>query len=102
VIIITKIKFNVTLGLENSNWDLFCIEKELELNFIPDIDDIIEDNGLHFKVESRKFNILERYITIYLKDYTLTNDTVKRDVLKRMEDSGWYYRNPAAYKLSEL
>lgn len=97
-----KINFKVTLELENSDWDLFCVEKELELNFIPDIDDIIADNGLHFKVESRKFNILEKYVTIYLTNYTLINDTVKKEILKRMEDSGWYYRNPEAYKLSEL
>ncbi|OEC86754.1 MULTISPECIES: hypothetical protein [Methanobacterium] len=97
-----KINFKITLELENSDWDLFCVEKELELSFIPNIGDVIADNGLHFKVESRKFNILDEYLTIYLQDYKLINDNNKKDVLKRMEDSGWYYRDPAVYTLSKL
>lgn len=97
-----KIGLFVRLEMKDSGWDLFFVEKKLELDVVPNVGNKIEDNGLFFNVESVTFNISKGCVEVYLEDYEIENDIAKKDVLKYMEDSGWFYRDPTIYTLSEL
>jgi len=98
-----KINLNVNLEKEDGSWNLFGVEKDIELDFIPSIGDEIYDNGLSFRVERREFNISDGNVDIYLKpNFEISNDDDKKNVLKRMDGSGWYYRDTETYNLVEL
>lgn len=87
-------RLNVSVKMEDGSWDLF-LEKELNLEFIPDVKDEIEDNGLNFEVRSRRF-YLEGHVTLSLDQcFEMINDKDKKEVLTRMKESGWYYRDPS-------
>lgn len=86
-----KIELNVELIKKNDGWNIY-LEKELEMDFLPDVGEEIEDNGLSFKVNSRTF-YLERYVNIMLEpEFEIIKDRDKKEVLKRMQESGWRYR----------
>jgi len=94
-------RLSVSVKMEDGSWDLF-LEKELNLEFIPDVEDEIDDNGLNFKVRSRRF-YLEGYVTLSLVQcFEMINDRNKKEVLTRMKESGWYYRDPALFDILKL
>ncbi|MFA0834926.1 MAG: hypothetical protein ACC609_13095 [Methanobacterium formicicum] len=97
-----KIGLYVNLSMKDGSWDLFFVEKEIELDFLPSTGDEIEDNGLNFEVENRKFNISKECVSIYLRDFKIENNDDKKNILNRMKKSGWYYRDPIVYDLSKL
>lgn len=88
--------------MKDGSWELFFVEKEIELDFLPSTGDEIEDNGLNFEVESRKFNISKESVSIYLQDCVIENNNDKKNILNRMKESGWYYRDPMTYDLLDL
>jgi hypothetical protein len=97
-----KVGLYVRLAMEDDSWDLFFVEKEIELDFLPNTGDEIQDNGLCFEVESRKFNISKGCVSVYLQDFKIQNNKDKKDILKRMKESRWYYRDPDEYDLLVL
>ena len=97
-----KIGLYVSLSMKDGSWDLFFVEKEVELDFLPDTGDEIEDNGLNFEVKSRKFNISKECVSIYLRDFVIENNNDKKSILKRMKESGWYYKDPMTYDILKL
>ena len=94
-----KIILCVSLTMRDGSWDLLGVEKEVELDFLPNEGDGIADNGISFKVESRIFNISEKFVDIYLVGLEILDEEHKKDILKRMHDSGWYYRDQKVYNL---
>jgi hypothetical protein len=97
-----KIILFASLKMKDDIWSLFFVEKILEFDNVPRVGDKIKDNDLSFEVESITFNISKKCAEVYLEDYEIENDIAKKEVLKIMEDSGWYYRDPIVYTLSEL
>lgn len=98
-----KINLSVSLEMEDGSWNLIGVEKDIELDFIPSIGDEIYDNGLSFKVENRRVNLSDGYVDISLEPYfEITTDDDKKKVLRRMNTSGWYYKDPETYNLLEL
>lgn len=96
-----EIRLNVNVKMEDGSWDLF-LEKELKLEFIPNVKDEINDNGLNFIVKSRKFH-LEGYLALSLdQEFEMINDKDKKEVLTRMKESGWYYRDKELFDILEL
>lgn len=96
-----EIRLNVNVKMEDGSWDLF-LEKESILEFIPDVKDEINDNGLAFIVRSRRF-YLEGYVTLSLdQEFEMINDRDKEEVLTRMKESGWYYRDKELFDILEL
>jgi len=96
-----KIELNVDIINKNDGWHLF-LEKELEMDFLPDVGEEIEDNGLSFKVDSRTFH-LEKYVHIMLEPvFEIINDRDKKEVLKRMQESGWTYRGDSNFDILKM
>ncbi|MDD3753534.1 MAG: hypothetical protein PHQ17_03105 [Methanobacterium sp.] len=96
-----EIRLYVNVKMEDGSWDLF-LEKELELECIPNVKDEISDNGLNFIVRSRIF-YLEGHVTLSLdQEFEMINDNDKKEVLTRMKKSGWYYRDKELFDILEL
>ena len=94
-----KVILSIDLTMKDGSWDLLGVEKEVDLDFLPNEGDEIADNGISFKVEGRVFNISEKFVDIYLIGLEILDEDHKKDILKRMDDSGWYYRDPETYNL---
>ncbi len=88
-----KISLKASLKMKDGSWDLFFVEKTLELDAVPRPGDQIKDNDLYFNVENVTFDTSKECVEIYLQEYEIENDIAKKDVLNLMEDSGWYYRD---------
>lgn len=96
-----KVQLNVDLKDKNGAWNLF-LEKKLKMDFLPNSNEEIEDNGLFFKVKSRKF-YLEGYVDIMLElELEIVDDLTKKDVLNRMHDSGWTYRGDTHFDIRDM
>lgn len=86
-----RIKLNVDLKKKDNSWDLF-VEKESELDFLPNVGEELVDNGVIFKVEYRTFN-LDGYVSLSLEQtFEIISDQDKKEILKRMDKSGWSYK----------
>lgn len=86
-----QIKLSVNLKRQNIGMGLF-LEKEIELDFLPDVGEEIKDNELGFTVEDRTF-YLDGYVSLSLEQvFDIVEDIDEKDVLKRMKESGWDYR----------
>ena len=97
-----KISLHVFLDTEDKSLDMVDIEKQIELDFIPNVGDDIVDNGLDFKVRKRRVYV-EGCVSLSLdQEFEIVSDRDKKEVLTRMKESGWYYRDPVVYDLLEL
>jgi hypothetical protein len=96
-----KVELNVELAEKNGLWDLY-VGKKLEMDFLPNVGEEIEDNGLFFKVDSRTF-YLKGYVHIMLKQgFEITEERDKKAVLNRMHDTGWLYRDDSDFDIRNM
>ncbi len=86
-----KIELTIELKMKDNIWKVF-LEKEMDLEFLPDINEEVIDNGLNFRVKDRTFD-LKGQVNIHLEQlFELVNNNDRKQDLMLMQESGWTYR----------
>jgi len=96
-----KIKLSVSLNRQKRGMGLF-LEKETELDFLPDVGEEVRDNGDPFTVESRTF-YLEGYVSLHLEQgFNIITDLDEEQIKNSMKKAGWQYRGDSNIDCLEL